>query len=358
VSRPRPALVVLRALGLGDLLTGVPALRGLARAFPDHRRVLLTPASLAPLVHWSGTGFEVVDMRGVLHVGPLPPGIHGQGEGRAPGAGRVCMDVAVNLHGRGPQSHRALLDRRPRRLIAFRHEHVWREPVAPRWRVGEPERDRWTRLLAAHGIAADPDDLDLAVPAADVQQVPPAWRDATVVHAGAGSPARCWPLDRWAAVVRHERSLGRTVLLTGSIRERPLTRALRRATRVPIEHDLAGRTDPALLAALVNAAGVVVCGDTGVAHLATAVGTPSVVLFGPSTPDEWGPPPSRRIHRVLWAGRAGDPHGSSPDPGLLAIGVDEVFDALAALRDQARGDRVVRPVTSAGPSRSRACWPC
>ena len=38
-------LVVLRALGLGDLLTAVPALRGLARAFPDHERVLLAPAA-------------------------------------------------------------------------------------------------------------------------------------------------------------------------------------------------------------------------------------------------------------------------------------------------------------------------
>jgi ADP-heptose:LPS heptosyltransferase len=57
----RPALVVLRALGLGDLLTAVPALRALAAAFPEHRRVLATPAALAPLAALTGAVDEVVD---------------------------------------------------------------------------------------------------------------------------------------------------------------------------------------------------------------------------------------------------------------------------------------------------------
>nr|WP_249355415.1 glycosyltransferase family 9 protein [Nocardia farcinica] len=46
-----------------------------------------------------------------------------------------------------------------------------------------------------------------------------------------------------------------------------------------------------------------VCSDTGVGHLATAFGTPSVVLFGPNPPAWWGPPPQRRRHVALW-GRA------------------------------------------------------
>ena len=85
------------------------------------------------------------------------------------------------------------------------------------------------------------------------------------------------------------------------------------------------------LARLIAAADRVVCGDTGVAHLATAVGTPSVVLFGPVSPALWGPPPERPWHRALWAGGSGDPHGQLPDPGLLAITVEQVLDALAGL---------------------------
>jgi ADP-heptose:LPS heptosyltransferase len=91
---------------------------------------------------------------------------------------------------------------------------------------------------------------------------------------------------------------------------------------------LAGRTSLAELAGVVAAAGRVVCGDTGVAHLATAVGTPSVVLFGPIPPRHWGPPPDPK-HRALWAGLTGNPHSDDTHAGLLAI---DVGDVLAELR--------------------------
>jgi ADP-heptose:LPS heptosyltransferase len=63
--------------------------------------------------------------------------------------------------------------------------------------------------------------------------------------------------------------------------------------------------------------------------MATALATPSVVLFGPTPPVEWGPPAGGR-HVALWAGRSGDPHGSRTDPGLLDIPVAAVLAALDA----------------------------
>jgi ADP-heptose:LPS heptosyltransferase len=315
-------LVVLRALGLGDLLVAVPALKALARAFPDHRRILLGPAALAPLAGLTGAVDDVIDVHGVDGLGALPPPAV-----RALGG----ADVAVNLHGSGPQSHRALLAAGPRRLIAFRHPEVWPEAASPPWDDGsgaiEAERRRWIRMLAAHGIAGDPDDLGLVPPGGPV---PAPARGATVVHPGAASGARRWPLERWAAVVRHERSRGRPVVLTGGPGERSLTATLRDATDLPAACDLAGRTDITGLAAVVATSGRVVCGDTGVAHLATALGTPSVVLFGPVSPVAWGPP-TRPWHRVLWAGRSGDPHADRVDPGLLAITVADVVAALDAV---------------------------
>jgi uncharacterized protein YjbJ (UPF0337 family) len=56
-----------------------------------------------------------------------------------------------------------------------------------------------------------------------------------------------------------------------------------------------------------------------------------VVLFGPTPPAEWGPPPDRPWHRVLWAGGTGDPYAPEPDPGLLAISPAAVLDALRRL---------------------------
>jgi ADP-heptose:LPS heptosyltransferase len=98
-------MVVLRALGLGDLLTAVPALRALRRGYPRHRITLCMPAALAPLAMLSGGVDEVHDAQ------PLEP----------LGTEVAWSDLAVNLHGRGPQSHRVLEASAPRRTIGFRH---------------------------------------------------------------------------------------------------------------------------------------------------------------------------------------------------------------------------------------------
>jgi ADP-heptose:LPS heptosyltransferase len=313
-----PRLLVLRALGLGDLLTAVPALRALRRAYPDHRLVLAAPGVLEPLAALSGAVDEVCD---AAPLAPLDASLAG-------------AEIAVNLHGRGPQSHHVLMAARPRRLVAFAHSEVAESRAGPRWTPGEHEVVRWCRLLAESGIAADPALLDLDPPSGEPPH--PAAHGATVIHPGAASPARRWPPERFAAVARAERESGRTVLLTGSRAERALaTDVARGAGLASDDAVLAGRTDLLGLARIVAAAGRVVCGDTGVAHLATALGTPSVVLFGPTSPEEWGPPVERGHHAVLWAGRRGDPHGSEPDPGLLDL---SVADVLAALRElPARG---------------------
>jgi ADP-heptose:LPS heptosyltransferase len=73
-----------------------------------------------------------------------------------------------------------------------------------------------------------------------------------------------------------------------------------------------------------------VCGDTGVAHLATALGTPSVVLFGPTAPERWGPPVDRVRHSVVWAGTTGLPNAARVDAGLLRIRPETVIEALQA----------------------------
>jgi ADP-heptose:LPS heptosyltransferase len=120
------------------------------------------------------------------------------------------------------------------------------------------------------------------------------------------------------------------VLITGSPGERGLAEAVAQEARLPVDRVLAGRTDLGELCDLVAGAGLVVSGDTGIAHLASAYGTPSVVLFGSVPPSAWGPPPLPR-HVALWAGRRGDPHGSTVDPGLLRLSVDDVLAALDGL---------------------------
>jgi ADP-heptose:LPS heptosyltransferase len=194
---------------------------------------------------------------------------------------------------------------------------------------------RWCRLLEAHGIPADPNRLDIDLPPETLARVPEEARGATIIHPGAASAARCWPAGRWVEVARSERADGRSVIVTGGPGEVDLGRSVARAARLPESAALAGRTDLLELAALVAAASRVVCGDTGVGHLATALRTPSVVLFGPTSPEEWGPPPERSWHRALWTGGRGDPHSGRPDPGLLEIGVADALTALARLPEAA-----------------------
>jgi ADP-heptose:LPS heptosyltransferase len=292
-------LVVLRALGLGDLLTAVPALRALARAFAGHECVLLAPAALAPLVELLGdAAYALHHVDGVRALpAVLPRAVHG-------------ADVAVNLHGRGPQSTALLRAAQPQVLVAFGRQAAWRE--------GERETVRWCRLLEAVGVAADPADLDLDLePPAE----PTPHAGAAVIHPGASAPARRWPAARWAAVGRE---LPGPVVVTAGPGEQALARAVAREAGATV---FAG--DLRALAALVASAARVLCADTGVAHLATALGTPSVVLFGPTPPAHWGPPPERTRHRVLWAGGRGDPNGARTDPGLLTLQPHDVLEAIA-----------------------------
>jgi ADP-heptose:LPS heptosyltransferase len=310
-----PAVVVLRALGLGDLLTAFPALRALADAFPRHPRLLATPAVLAPLARASGAVDEVVPAQGLAE--PLDPRLHGAG-------------LAVNLHGRGPESSELLLATSPRRLVAFAHPAVPASSTGPRWRPDEHEVARWCRLLEESGIAADPTRLDLQLPPGPV---PAGAQGATLIHPGAASPARRWPPERFAEVARSELARGRRVIVTGGPDEVELAGEVAEGAGLPASAVHAGQGGVLTIARLVAAADRVVCGDTGIAHLATALRTPSVVLFGPTSPALWGPPPDRPWHRALWAGSSGDPHGRLPDPGLLAIDVDQVVEALEALPD-------------------------
>jgi ADP-heptose:LPS heptosyltransferase len=298
----------------------VPALRGLRAALPGHRLVLLGPRALAPLV--ADLVDEVLDVEGRRAVPDALPELG-------------PVDVAVNLHGRGPQSHARLLALAPRRVIAFARPELG--VAGPAWRDGEHEVARWCRLVGEAGIDADPRRLEIAVPAARAPEVA---RGATLLHPGAASAARRWPVERWAAVARSERRAGRRVVVTGSAAERPLAEAITAAAGVPAAAVLAGTTDVLGLAAAVAACARVVCGDTGVAHLATALGTPSLVLFGPTAPAEWAPPGDRAIHRVLWAGSRGDPHAEALDGGLAALSVTAVLRELRHVRrarDRARG---------------------
>ena len=303
-----PLLIVLRPLGLGDFLTAVPAYRAIARHFPRHHRVLAAPRGLHDLVAATDAFAGSCD---VAPLEALPPVLH-------------HANIAIDLHGRGPASHRFLLDANPRRLIAFANDEIPQSASGARWIANEHEVTRWCRMLEAYGIATRRDDLRLIRPPSPEANL----TRATIVHPGAASESRRWPLERWIRVVRALRSDGHDVVLSGAPDEAHLTAAIAERTQLPKSRDLGGKTSLAALSAIVAHARMVLSSDTGIAHLAVAHGTPSVSLYGPTSPAHWGPPRAG-VHRVLWAGRVGDPHGRVVDPGLLEIDVDDVMRSVS-----------------------------
>ncbi len=297
-------ILVLRALGLGDLLTAVPALRGLRRRYPRARLTLAAPRRYRELALLTGAVDDVVDTPGL---GPI--------EGAAGGP-----DLAVNLHGRGPQSIEALLALRPKTLLTHHHDdHP--DLAGPPWRADLHEVDRWCGLLHWAGIDCRSDDLRI-----DRPEGYPRRSDVVVIHPGAASPARRWPPQRYAAVAAALAAQGRRVVITGAPAEADLVEQVATEAGLPGSAVWPGSQDLLSLVALIADCRLLICGDTGVGHVATATGTPSVLLFGPTPPALWGPRGDGR-HVALWAGDRGDPHADSPDPGLLLLTVPRVLDA-------------------------------
>jgi lipopolysaccharide heptosyltransferase II len=111
------------------------------------------------------------------------------------------------------------------------------------------------------------------------------------LHASGGRDIKQWHPDRFGeAVGRVAVSHGAAVVLTGTEADRPLVAAARRAVPegVPVA-DVSGSAGLVDLAAILERLDVFVTGDTGPMHLAAAVATPVVAVFGPSDPSRYGP---------------------------------------------------------------------
>jgi ADP-heptose:LPS heptosyltransferase len=201
--------------------------------------------------------------------------------------------------------------------------------------IHEVERALSLARAAGHSLPAG-DDGRLALrplPRAAAPTRRPPVNPLVVVHPGASVPARAYSPDRYRIVTRRLARAGVRVVVTGGAGERALTKFV--AAGADGVEDLGGTTAFDSLASLIAAADVVVCGNTGPAHLAAAVGTPVVSLYAPTVPATrwrpWGVP-----HVLL--GHQGVPCRGCrarvcPRPDHACLDVDPllVIDAVEAL---------------------------
>lgn len=286
-ARPSPgtAVVVGTPNGLGDAVLALPALGAIVDRFEDRRVIVAARAEIAPLY---------VGQRGVSEVVRTARGAFGQLRsvrralgGRGAGLGIVCggFGTAVALSGAGarqvwgyggPLSRLALDVALPKRWLEGRH----------RW-------EAYALLAAAATGREVPERYPLPSGAGDeaaaVELLPdPAEGPVVGMVVTARHPSRRWPVDRFAEVASRLARAGVRVVVFGARGEEPLAAAAVRAADPP-PLDLSGRTPLPVLIECLRRLDVLIANDTGPMHVAAAVGTPVVGIFGASCEIRTGP---------------------------------------------------------------------
>lgn len=281
-------VLLVRFSSIGDILLTTPLVRALARRHPEAKLVYVTKRAMAPLV---------ADNPHLAHVVTLEPGEPIRHLARRLRA--LAPTHGLDLHGSLRSAALRLLV--PSRWSGYRKRKLARSllittkfdlyhrpaplPVAERYfeaarRLdtrpdgGPPEfclgggaRERAAQWLAERGLAGAP---------------------LVALAPGAAHATKRWPIAHWSALAGRLRAAGYRPLVVGGPEDRGLAQQLVTGGGGGGERDgglavsAAGECSLQETGALLEHARVVISGDTGVMHMATAVGTPVVGLFGPT----------------------------------------------------------------------------
>lgn len=273
-------VLVVRADNLGDVVLATPAIRALRRAVP-HAVVdlLVSPvgAAVAPMI--PGVRDVVTVSASWQQAGvPARPAAELAGEERRlvdelRGREYDAM-IVFTSHSQSPWpvAHVGMLAGIGIRAV---HSVEFGGAVATHWVTPPPagihQVDRCLHLLAALGVPPAGTQLELTIPA-----LPAA--GGVVLAPGGSCSSKRYPAARFGAVARLLGQAGHTVRVTGSPGEAPLVDEVVTRAGHPLVEPL-GQVSVPELAAVIAAADVVVCNNSGCLHLADAAGTPVVCTY-------------------------------------------------------------------------------
>ena len=343
-SEPRSVVLVRLRTGLGDLLCSVPAVRALRARLPDAHIALMTFAEMAPVVERQKPYVdELIDFPGWPGI-PERPVRHDAIPLFLDTCAQRGFDLAVQVYGARPEANavtESLAARQtagfftpgafaPRDLGAFLpypdHRHEVDRHLALMDLLGAPAAGRHLEFPLHGGDRAEAEALVAARGLGE---------DYVIIHPGATSASRRWPIERFAAVADGLASDGLRVGITGVPGEEETTGALVDAMRSPAE-DLCGTTSLGGFAALLQGARLLVCSDTGAAHLAAALGVPAVVVFLSGDHVRWSHPGHRAARAQVECNPC--PHLTCPIDFRCATRLDPaavLSDARALLAEAA-----------------------
>lgn len=292
-------VIVVRAPNwLGDTVMALPALGALRAGFPQARLTVVGPWA------WLLAGQGVADValaapsrrsgrwrlaralagdRPALAV-VLPSSFEAACWARLTGAARR---VGFDTDARGA----LLTDRVPRPSPRL---HQVEEYLALAQAAGAEPRDpepRWR-------LPEDPGQEAAARAALEEAGLAEGARIVGLHLGSAGGPAKQWSAPGWARLARRLAARGSSPVLLGAPLDRAVEAQVQQAAGRPPLPSLVGRDAPAMLPWLLSRLAALVSGDTGVAHLAAALGVPTVTLFGPTDPGLSAPrgPAARILH--------------------------------------------------------------
>jgi lipopolysaccharide heptosyltransferase I len=325
--------LIVRIGSLGDIVHALPAAAALRRAHPEARIDWLVEArhrAILDLVPVIDKAIELTarGLRGWIHAA------------RALRARRY--DVAIDFQG---LMKSAVLARASgaRRVLGFSVWHLrergarpfYSEAAAPE---GGPDESlhvirKNLALLRPLGIETDRIEFPLErreSPALDAVRATLGGAPFALVNPGAAWPNKRWPVDRFgrlSAALRDRRGLAPIVLWGPG--EEALARAVVDASSGAAR--VAPQTTIADLVELSRAAALMVSGDTGPVHIAAAVGTAIVGLYGPTNPLRNGPwsPADICLSRFDACRCHHQRRCTAPAWCLDDVTVEEVADAIA-----------------------------
>ncbi len=297
-------ILLIRTSALGDVIHALPVLTALRRHLPDAKIGWVVEEGMAPVLGGHPDLDELLVVR-LRQWRRLSTGGMRELGGFLSALDRFAPDVVLDLmgnHKAGVLSALSMADRRigfARRARREPSSAIWiSEPVTPR---GTHAVDRMLSLLDALDIPPEPADfgpekLFREEPAGLERSAEP----YVLLHPGAGWANKRYPPAWWGQATRLlEERTGIPTWIATARGEESL------AAEVERESAGAARAVPAsdlpTLAALIRGARLMLGGDTGPTHLAQALGTPVLMLMGPTDPERHGPygTPERALYKRL-----------------------------------------------------------
>jgi heptosyltransferase-1 len=289
-----PRILLIKLSAFGDVIHALPTLEALRSLYPQAHIAWLVEEAFAPLLAGHPALDEVWAIPRLRFAGQP---VCSQAAILARMVRRVRgrpFDMVIDLQGLLKSALWAALARSPRKIGYDRTREgsslVLTEKLSPY----DPEAHavlRYLNVARYLGAPAMPPRFRLEHMLADsgkiLGEIPR--KPYVVLHPGARWATKLWPAAYWARLAGWlARDQEFQVVVTGSSADRDMVADIAAQTEAPLLN-LAGRTSLAELAALLSKARVAVTTDTGPMHLAAALGTRVVALFGPTAPWRTGP---------------------------------------------------------------------